>query len=463
MSTSQLEQSNREVGSAAASINKSEASATVRESSRPPTARPDDVGPPQAPSLGVPEGGLAAWLTVAGAFLCQMCGFGYTGSFGVYQDFYTRVYLSNQSSSAISWIGSLNAFLVISGGLIAGRLYDRGYFYHLLYGGSLLLAFSLFMLSLAKPNQYYQVLLSQGIGAGLGAGMVYIPSVAIISQYFHKRRALTMTIVASGSSLGSIVHPIMLNNTLNNPKIGFATAARANAGLISGLLLIACFMMRTRTTVQSKPADLWVSAKRFSKDLPYVFAALGMTVFATGFYFPLFYIQLDALTHGLDKTFAFYSLVIMNASSFVGRLSPGWFANRLGSHNIIVTATFCCAILIFGMIGISSVASVVVIAVIYGFFVGTYIAMLGPLLAHLTDDMSELGARMGIAFACAGIGSLVGTPISGALLTAEYHWWRPALFSGIVAFAGFGCFSVSIILLRRRKAHQRALDLSEKA
>lgn len=105
--------------------------------------------------------------------------------------------------------------------------------------------------------------------------MVYIPSVAIISQYFHKRRALTMTIVASGSSLGSIVHPIMLNNTLNNPKIGFATAARANAGLISGLLLIACFMMRTRTTVQSKPADLWVSAKRFSKDLPYVFAALG--------------------------------------------------------------------------------------------------------------------------------------------------------------------------------------------
>lgn len=61
----------------------------------------------------------------------------------------------------------------------------------------------------------------------------------------------------------------------------------------------------------------------------------------------------------------------MNASSFVGRLSPGWFANRLGSHNIIVTATFCCAILIFGMIGISSVASVVVIAVIYGFFVGT--------------------------------------------------------------------------------------------
>ena len=34
-----------------------------------------------------------------------------------------------------------------------------------------------------------------------------------------------------------------------------------------------------------------------------------MTVFAMGFYFPLFYIQLDAVQHGLDKTFSFYSVI----------------------------------------------------------------------------------------------------------------------------------------------------------
>lgn len=33
-----------------------------------------------------------------------------------------------------------------------------------------------------------------------------------------------------------------------------------------------------------------------------------MSLFAVGFYFPLFYIQQDALTHGLNKTISFYSV-----------------------------------------------------------------------------------------------------------------------------------------------------------
>ncbi|KAI0829934.1 MFS general substrate transporter [Trametes gibbosa] len=456
MSTSQLElpEPKFDAGIVSPSVHTSVTTITL-DSYGPQTLKVEGLTPPSAPAVDdIPDGGVAAWTTVAGAFLCQMCAFGYTGAFGVYQDYYTRVYLSNESSSAVSWIGSLNAFIMISSGLIAGRLYDRGYFYHLLYGGSLLLSFSLFMLSLAKPQQYYQIILSQGIGVGLGGGMTYIPSVAILSQYFSKRRSLAMTIVASGSSLGSIIHPIMLNNTLNNPRLGFAIAARANAGLISGLMLIACFLMRTRTKQVNTPPPLWASAKRFAKDGSYVFAALGMTIFALGFYFPLFYIQLDSLAHGLNNTFSFYSLVLLNVCSFVGRLSPGFFANKLGVHNITVVSTFCCAVLIFAMIGLGSVASVVVIAIIYGFFAGAYVAMIAPLLASLTDDMSELGARMGIAFALYGVGSLIGTPISGALLTDSFIWWRPAVFSGVMALVGAGCFTMSIILLHRRKAHQ---------
>lgn len=118
-------------------------------------------------------------------------------------------------------------------------------------------------------------MLSQGVGAGLGEGLIYIPSVAIISQYFKQRRALTMTIVASGSSLGSIVHTIMLNNNMNNPRLGFAIGARANAGLVSGLLLIACLLMRTRTKPQPHPVNMWTAARRFSKDGPYVLTAVG--------------------------------------------------------------------------------------------------------------------------------------------------------------------------------------------
>lgn len=120
--------------------------------------------------------------------------------------------------------------------------------------------------------------LAQGVGMGLGAGIVYIPSVAIISHYFHKRRALAMSIVASGSSLGAVIHPIMLNNTLHS-SLGFGTAVRASAGLISGLLLIACLIMRPRLPPTQNAPEFWQSLRRFSHDTPYVLATLGSVVF----------------------------------------------------------------------------------------------------------------------------------------------------------------------------------------
>ncbi|KAG2149283.1 major facilitator superfamily domain-containing protein [Suillus clintonianus] len=377
-----------------------------------------------------PEGGLAAWATTFGAFLVQLCGFGYTTSFGVYQDFYTQHYLTNETSSAISWIGSLNTFLVTAVGLISGSLYDRGYFYHLVIAGSLLQSFSLFMLSLSKPDQYYQIFLAQGIGLGIASGLVYVPSIAVVSHYFRRRRTLAMTFVASGSSLGAVIHPIMLNNLLNG-RLGFGNGVRASAGLVSVLLLIACLCMRTRLDPPITPANYITAARKCIRDAPFLFAIAGGLFFQTGFYYPLFFFQLDSIKHGLSITFSFYSLVILNVSNCVARVTSGFIATFTGVPNLIIVATISGGVLTLGMIGLSSLASVVVLGVMYGYFAGLYIAMIAPLVATLTPDLSELGARMGICFFISGFGSLIGTPISGALLTSNYIWWIPALFSGV--------------------------------
>ncbi|KAJ7246882.1 MFS general substrate transporter [Mycena haematopus] len=424
----------------------------------PALSKAELAAPPAFSPPTFPEGGLRAWATVAGAFLVQFCGFGYTTSFGVYQDFYTRDYLTNSSSSAISWIGSINAFILISGGLISGRLFDRGHFHFLVFGGCLLQCFSLFMLSLCKREQFYQVFLAQGIGLGIGAGMVYIPSIAVVSHYFHKRRALAMTIVASGSSLGATLHPIMLNNTFDS--LGFPNAVRASAGLISGLLIIACLLMHPRLPPAATHPEILKALPRFARDAPYVFAVIAMCAYTIGFYFPLFYLQLDAVKHGIDQTLSFYSLVIMNASSFFGRLSPGFFAHRLGVVNMVTAAAGAGAVLILSMIALKSVASVVVIGVLYGYSAGIFVTLMAPLLTVLTDNLGELGLRMGVGFAVVGLGGLIGPPINGALLTSHFIWWRPTLFSGIMAFVGFVFFVATLIALRRKK--QRVAHVDEK-
>ena len=60
----------------------------------------------------------------------------------------------------------------------------------------------------------------------------------------------------------------------------------------------------------------------------------------------------------------------MNFASLIGRLSPGLVVHRLGVANMLVAAAGCGSVLILSMIALKSVASVVVIGVIYGFFAG---------------------------------------------------------------------------------------------
>ena len=78
-----------------------------------------------------------------------------------------------------------------------------------------------------------------------------------------------MTTVACGSSLGAVLHPIMLNNTLNG-RLGFANATRANAGLITGCLLLACCLTRPRLPFTTHQPDMRTLARKFVKDGPYV-------------------------------------------------------------------------------------------------------------------------------------------------------------------------------------------------
>ena len=52
-------------------------------------------------------------------------------------------------------------------------------------------------------TQYYQIVLAQGVCVGIGAGCLFVPSVAIVATYFTTKRALMIGIAAAGGSLGS--------------------------------------------------------------------------------------------------------------------------------------------------------------------------------------------------------------------------------------------------------------------
>lgn len=146
------------------------------------------------------ELGLMGWLYILAGFLTFLTAWGSTTGVGAFQDYYQRTLLSSYTPSAISWIGTVNATFLISIGTLAGPLFDRGYVKELMLLGSVLVVFGQMMLSLS--TKYYQIMLTQGFCIGIGSGLIYVPTIAMITTQFTSKRAIAMGFITSGGSIG---------------------------------------------------------------------------------------------------------------------------------------------------------------------------------------------------------------------------------------------------------------------
>lgn len=192
---------------------------------------------------------------------------GVINSFGVFQSYYVTAL--GRPPSDISWVGSIQVFLLFFIGTFTGRLTDAGYFRPVFFVGSFLCVLGLFMTSLS--TQYWQLFLAQGVCCGLGNGALFCPSLSLLSTYFSKKRSLAIGIAAAGSATGGMVFPAMVQQLL--PKIGFAWTIRSLAFIQFGSLLLCNIFIRSR--VPPRKSGALVDWKSF-KELPYVLFAAGM-------------------------------------------------------------------------------------------------------------------------------------------------------------------------------------------
>ncbi|KAJ7764585.1 MFS general substrate transporter [Mycena maculata] len=403
-----------------------------------------------------PEGGAAGWLTVLGSALILFSTFGVSLSFGVLEDHYTRIFLNQSSASTVSWIGSMQLFLDFSIGLPAGKLFDDGHFRLLMISGTAIYLFSFFMLSICEPNHFYQVFLSQGVGMGIGMGLLFVPAVSLPSHYFRAKRSLVMGMVFSGSSMGGVVFPIILNHLINGP-VGFAWGIRIVAFMTAILLFIGNLLTRPRlpTKKERAPEDNAV-LKLILKDFPYWLSVWGSCLVIWGIFFPYFYLQLYAVLHGIDKNVAFYTITVLNAATILGRTVPNFLADKYDALNVAIPMTTVSGSLVFAMVNLQSAGSMFAFAAFYGVFSGAFMSLLAAVMSSFAFSVNEIGSRIGIAMFLLSLPLLTGAPITGAFLhPPEYTWWRGVVFSGVVQLSGVLLIAISRSMVVRRKGTWR--------
>jgi len=71
-----------------------------------------------------------AWLQVLGSFFLFFNSWGIVNTFGVFQTYYNSPtgLLPHETNTMLSWVGSIQAFLMLIIGVVTGLLYDAGYF-----------------------------------------------------------------------------------------------------------------------------------------------------------------------------------------------------------------------------------------------------------------------------------------------------------------------------------------------
>ncbi|CAD6572258.1 MAG: hypothetical protein ASARMPRED_005210 [Alectoria sarmentosa] len=346
-----------------------------------------------------PNGGLMAWAQVAGSFFlffnswANLLRRGTVNAFGVFQTYYHIGFLSNESPSNISWVGSIQSFLLLIVGVITGPLYDAGYFRALILTGTCLITFGFMMTSLC--SQYWQVLLAQAICIGLGQGCLFIPSVAIIPQYFTTKKAFATGLASSGSSLGGVIYPIVFSQL--QPRIGFGWATRVLGFISLATCLVSISVMRVRQMPKQRRSLVEFAA---FKEVPYSLFCLAMFFGYAGAFGPIYYISSYAIdTHMMTARLAFYLLPILNAASVPGRIITGFLANTMGPVNMLIPTAVTTGILAICWMGIHNTGGLIVFAILYGFFSGGFVSLPSVALTSLTPDLSSVASsQLIIAF-----------------------------------------------------------------
>ena len=125
---------------------------------------------PDGTEITFPDGGLQAWVVIAGGGCCLFCGFGLAVAAGSFQTYYQQTLLREYSPSTIAWIGSCQAAVAFGLAAFTGSLFDLYGHRPLVATGTVCVVLGYCMLSLC--SKFYQIFLCHATLIPIGMNLM---------------------------------------------------------------------------------------------------------------------------------------------------------------------------------------------------------------------------------------------------------------------------------------------------
>ena len=303
--------------------------------------------------------------------------------------------------------------------------------------------------SASFAHRIWQLYLSQGVLVGFGVGFVTIPSIAVLSQWFEKKRSLASGIASAGSGIGGLIFSFATQAMIDN--ISLAWSLRIT-GIIAGVMnVIAALMIRNRNNAINPPQRGFDTKllRRYDVFLLLCWAFISMLGYIT----ILFSLSDFARSIGLPATQAAAVTAFLNLGTAIGRPFVGLASDYFGRMETAGVLTLTSGIMCFAIWLPATTYGVTILFVIVGGGIfGVFWMTIGPLCVEVAG-LVELASLLSLSWMSVILPTTFAEVVALKLRRpeSEHDYLYPQIFAGLAYIVASGC----MYELRRLKRKQK--------
>ncbi len=317
-----------------------------------------------------------------------------------------------------------------AGNVVMGRMTDRlGIVVPVLIGAALLCAG--YLLAALTSSLWQFALLSAVIGFGSAAG--FAPLISDLSHWFRKRRALAVSLAASGTYLAGASWPLVVDHF--QWAYGWR-ATHVGIGLFLPVVMVPLVLALTRKPAAAAYEAAEAATLAARGELGLSANGLQAVLMIAGFSccmamsMPQVHIVAYCGDLGYGVSVGAQIISLMLGLGVVSRVTSGAVADRIGAGRMLLIGSAMQATALLLYLFFNSLSSLWVISGLFGLFQGGIVPMYAVIIRQYLPPR-EAGARISLVLMATVVGMACGGLASGLIYDAT-HSYRFAFLHGLL-------------------------------
>jgi OFA family oxalate/formate antiporter-like MFS transporter len=383
------------------------------------------------------------WYVVFAAHLLLALSFGAAYSLGA---FFSQIQAHFDAGSfSVASVFSLTAFIYYAVGVFSGSVADRASTRAVVIAGVVLLSLG-FLVSSETTGSLSIFITSFCSLAGLGIGLVYVPTVTTVQRWFVTNRSKASGLALAGTGLGTFVGPMAAGLLMHH--VSWEATMRIFAAVIAAVGIPAAMLIRGSPYELGELPDgkphpgpdqsehrpiapgIGLAEAIHSGRFWWYFAAIFLG--SVGLFLALVHINPYARRLGISATESNLLIGLIGVGNVAGRLALGHVGDRIGAQRLLACLTVALAVLNGFWFCAHSFVSLVLFAFFFGVANGGCISLY-PAVAASWFGTANLGAILGTLYIAVGIAAVAGGSIGGLLFDICQNYALSIMFSAACA------------------------------